>query len=218
MRLVRDGRLSPWLRTALESCVPKILIPPKQTETTTSGVATAQSPYFDANRVVILLFSYFGMLMTFGAVFPPLAVALGVTICTTTFFIKLKIGSFLGSTVELKAMPLVEKLNAECKQLALMSVLQPSVWLIVTFSCWFYTLFLFDTLGDAVGFRKAYWVLIVMPLMPVCLYILYYMVARFLGRHDGKLEMPSMSKTTMSPLGTAHVEMSDVYSRPVDGV
>jgi hypothetical protein len=34
-------------------------------------------------------------------------------------------------------------------------------------------LFLFDTLGDAVGFACAYWVLIVMPLLPFCLCFLY---------------------------------------------
>jgi hypothetical protein len=31
----------------------------------------------------------------------------------------------------------------------------------------FYPLFLFDTLGDAVGFQRAYWVLIAVPLLPV---------------------------------------------------
>jgi hypothetical protein len=40
----------------------------------------------------------------------------------------------------------------------------------VTASCWFYTLFLFDTLGDAVGFQHAYWVLIVVPVMPLGLF------------------------------------------------
>jgi hypothetical protein len=42
---------------------------------------------------------------------------------------------------------------------------------LLTVSCWFYTLFLFDTLGDAVGFSKAYWVLIVFPVLPMVLYI-----------------------------------------------
>jgi hypothetical protein len=43
--------------------------------------------------------------------------------------------------------------------------------MLVTASCWFYTLFLFDTLGDAVGFERAYWVLIVMPMMPLVLWL-----------------------------------------------
>ena len=35
----------------------------------------------------------------------------------------------------------------------------------------FYTLFLFDTLGDSVGFENALWVLVVMPLMPLFMYL-----------------------------------------------
>jgi hypothetical protein len=42
--------------------------------------------------------------------------------------------------------------------------------LLVTFSCLFYALFLFDTLGDAVGFQGALWVLIVVPLVPALLF------------------------------------------------
>jgi hypothetical protein len=49
--------------------------------------------------------------------------------------------------------------------------------MLVTLSCMFDTLFLFDTLGDAVGFKGAYWVLIVMPLMPVVLYTIYLCAA-----------------------------------------
>ena len=45
--------------------------------------------------------------------------------------------------------------------------------MLISVSACFYTLFLFDTLGDAVGFQGAYWVLIVMPLMPLCMYSVY---------------------------------------------
>ena len=46
-------------------------------------------------------------------------------------------------------------------------------WMLITVSANFYTLFLFDTLGDSVGFQGAYWVLIVMPLMPLCMFSVY---------------------------------------------
>jgi hypothetical protein len=38
---------------------------------------------------------------------------------------------------------------------------------VLAMSCVFYTLFLFDTLGDEVGFAGAFWVLIAVPLLPV---------------------------------------------------
>jgi hypothetical protein len=45
--------------------------------------------------------------------------------------------------------------------------------MLITVSCWFYTLFLFDTLGDSEGFDGAFWLLFVMPLMPAFLYAIY---------------------------------------------
>ena len=48
-----------------------------------------------ANRVIILLMTYTGLILTFGAVFPPLAVALLVTTLATTFYTKYKVGNFL---------------------------------------------------------------------------------------------------------------------------
>jgi len=56
--------------------------------------------------------------------------------------------------------------------------------MLITVSCWFYTLFLFDTLGDSVGFNDAYWVLIVMPLMPVVLYVCFKLYStRIMKQH-----------------------------------
>jgi hypothetical protein len=51
--------------------------------------------------------------------------------------------------------------------------------MLLTLSCLFYTLFLFDTLGDAVGFEGALWVLIVVPLLPLCMFLCYTMCAKF---------------------------------------
>jgi hypothetical protein len=44
------------------------------------------------------------------------------------------------------------------------------MFVILCFSACVYAVFLFDTLGDAVGLSGAYWVLIVMPLFPILLY------------------------------------------------
>jgi Leucine-rich repeat (LRR) protein len=217
LRTARAEWVPQRIQSALQLCVPKILLP-----INTAAESQPSRLYFDANRAAILLFSYCGMLMTFGAVFPPLAVALAVTVLSTSFFIKLKIGNFVGGAQAVKAGQLIEELDLECKQLAQMDVLGPSVWLIVTFSCWFYTLFLFDTLGDAVGLHRAYWVLIVMPLMPLCLYIVYSVVAWYLEK-DNLKQVESDLDTTVSPLGgeastTVHVELRDIYSRPSECV
>ena len=52
----------------------------------------------------------------------------------------------------------------------------------------FYALFVFDTVGDAQGFGGAYWVLIVMPLMTVCLVVIFLVRARIymtMSSHNG---------------------------------
>ena len=62
------------------------------------------------------------------------------------------------------------------------------MWMLLAFAAGFYTLFLFDTLGDSIGAEAAYWVLIVMPLMPLNIYILYAVynaVLAYRGRQQG---------------------------------
>jgi hypothetical protein len=61
----------------------------------------------------------------------------------------------------------------------------------------FYTLFLFDILGDDVGFNRAYWVLIVIPCIPICIYVCHRLYMRLYFKE----EKPNESKDgiQMSP-------------------
>jgi hypothetical protein len=106
----------------------------------------------------------------------------------------------------------VSDIDADMAELgSLPVVLTNALWMVVTISCWFYTLFLFDTLGDAVGFDGAYWVLIVMPLMPVVLYFAAAVISvRSLGA-DGRVGAIEKDKEGSSE----GVEMCDVVSNPV---
>jgi hypothetical protein len=51
-------------------------------------------------------------------------------------------------------------------------------------SCLFYTFFIFDILGDDVGFYRAYWVLVVMPLVPVVLVAANNLFMDYLKRRE----------------------------------
>ena len=211
----RIERLPAYIKVALKYFVPKIM---KPFDPSLTPKFKPRSPYFDANRAVILLFSYLGMLLTFGVVFPPLAAALTVTIFSTIYFIKITMGSFIASATRLKAEGYIKLLNMACERMAQLAVLGPSVWLIVTFSCFFYALFLFDTLGNAVGYDEAYWVLVVMPLMPVCLYVVYRCVVVYIERNDNAVEQLVVTETVISPLGSPgssdlQVEMTEMYSQ-----
>jgi Leucine-rich repeat (LRR) protein len=128
-------------------------------------------PFFDANQLLLSLVTYLGILLTFGAVFPPVALAILVTLLAVFHFNKLKVNRFIRRAVEQQQLDYVDVVEAESARAGFLPVLQRAAWMLVTVSCWFYTLFLFDTLGDAVGFGGAYWVLVVMPLMPAVLWV-----------------------------------------------
>ena len=122
-----------------------------------------------------------GIFLTFGALFPPLGVALAVSILATVRNFKANVSRLIVSATERHNSKVLEQIQAECSSEKSLTMLRNSVWMLVTISCWFYTLFLFDTLGDSVGFNKAYWVLIVMPLMPLVMYIMYRVACKYLS-------------------------------------
>jgi hypothetical protein len=117
------------------------------------------------------LITSLSVLLTFGAVFPPLGFALTFTTAATVELTKLTIGRFLCGAEERGQLgAYLGMLEQQCEGAGSAGFLRGTAWMLVTLSCLFYTLFLFDTLGDAVGFRGALWVLIVGPLLSALLY------------------------------------------------
>jgi hypothetical protein len=100
------------------------------------------------------------------------------TMLSVAWQTKLSIGKFLCFAREQSAPQLADAIDRDCKGAVSAELVRRSVFLIMSFACCFYALFLFDTLGDAVGLRGAYWVLIVMPLFPVVLICAQYCLQR----------------------------------------
>jgi hypothetical protein len=164
-----------WYRL-LDAALPNILkpIPTESAEGNDRELINkSETTYFPANRVLLTLFTYLGMLLTFGVVFPPLAASLALAIFIVMVFARLKVGFFLHSAVTKERFTYVGKVMRECQGVGSSSVLISAMFMLTTISCCFYTIFLFDTLGDAVGFHHAYWLLIVVPLQAVLFYALY---------------------------------------------
>jgi hypothetical protein len=63
-----------------------------------------------------------------------------------------------------------EIIHNECLGVVSIPHLRVCVLLLVVCSCCFYTPFLFDTLGDAVGVERSFWVFIVFCTVPLVLY------------------------------------------------
>lgn len=150
--------------------LPHVLLPVEADATL--QVQDVFRPYFDSTHFLVEQFTYLALILTLGVVFPPLALCLMVTMVATTVYAVLKVGRLLSNAAQAKQQQkYAELLEQESRGvLATAHLLPRAVWMLFTCSCWFMTLFLFDTLGDAEGVNKAYWVLIVVPLLPVVLY------------------------------------------------
>jgi hypothetical protein len=135
------------------------------------------SPHFPANQVLLNMLTFLGILLTFGVMFPPLAAALAVTAIGSGLYARLKVGRFLTAALQQKQVKFFDLVDQECRGVGSLKILLRSAFMLLAFSCCFYTLFLFDTYGDAVGLEGAYWVLIVMPLLPVMLYAAFQLAA-----------------------------------------
>jgi hypothetical protein len=91
----------------------------------------------------------------------------------------------------------------ECSDVGGTGLLRRSVGMVVSFSCLFYTLFLFDTLGYAEGLAGAYWVVIMVPLLVAAGALLTYLHALRLAAIaapavSGAVELPTISPFAVS--------------------
>jgi Leucine-rich repeat (LRR) protein len=167
---------------------------------------------FDANNFIVTLITYLGILLTFGVVFPLLAVVMCVAILSVTWQTKLEVGRYMHRAKEKRATHLIGTIENECKNAVSFKKLRRGLYIIICFCCGFYALFLYDMLGNAVGQHSAVWVLWVMLFFPVGVYAAIRAQrmwrkdsARQLGFSvDG--EMVEMS-TRASNLGAAGIAM-----------
>lgn len=181
--------------------------------------------YFNVNRLVVMLVTQLAIMLTFGALFPPLAVAVGFTVASIVYVEKIKVGRFVTAMIQKENFKYVHIIELECQELGSVTLLlRKSVWLLMVVKSCFYALVMFDTLGDTVGLSKALWVLFVLPAMPLVLYcaqLLYYHVYPDTsqgGAADarGTNQLPpgrSESATVVSRMGDS---TNDHVSQPVE--
>jgi Leucine-rich repeat (LRR) protein len=139
------------------------------------------SHLFNANVHFVNLITYLGILLTFGVVFPPVAVAMCATMLSVNWQVKLAVGRFLHDAKKAQAFPLIALVEQDCKGAVSLVKLRRSVFLTIIFACSFLGLFLVDTYGDAEGLSESVPILVVMWIFPVLISILAWMRARLLG-------------------------------------
>ena len=130
-------------------------------------------------KMLVVELTLVALIMTFGAIFPPLAAAFMLTICMKIYYHQVILGRYIMSVIDVKMYSQLDILEDNLKVQPLMSTIQNCGWFLLFTACCFYTLFLFDILGDDVGFYRAYWVLIVIPCLPLCIYVCHRLYLRY---------------------------------------
>jgi hypothetical protein len=130
--------------------------------------------FFDASNVLAFLLTNVALLLTFGLAFPPLVPCFLLNLVSTCIITRVRLERFLTHLIDNNNLQhYLSAVDRECVGVSSPHSLSTVLWLLLGFSCSFYTLFVFDTLGDDVGFDRSLWVLIVMPLLlPIYLFIL----------------------------------------------
>ncbi len=128
---------------------------------------TKYNHLFHRERVLVGLVGDAAVLMTFGTIFPPMAVVICITIGINSLIIQLMIGRFVSLSyydTQRYLRPLVSFINNECKDIGkLLAVVLPTISILAS-SFWAFALF--DCLGDKVGIHRALWIVIVVASMP----------------------------------------------------
>lgn len=195
-------------------CIPLIL---KPVPAVLEAPPAQKGPYFDARGFIATLLNYLAVLLTFGVVFPPLAVSLTMTIISTVFFARLEIKRFFKDAARKGSALYIDRIDKECVGIGSFVLLKRAITLLATLSYWFYALFLFDIVGTGGEFRNSFWVFVVMIFLPAVLMGCYevYCFGFWLRREffpkttqkDNILHMDEAE--TVSPLGR---------QRPVSGI
>lgn len=154
---------------------------------------TIHKPYLDANYLLVTVISYLGLLLTFGTLFPPIAVVMLVSIVSKVFVTRLKVGRFLHSAAALGIYKYGDIIHHECRGVGSIPKLRRCMRQLVVCCCWFYAPFLFDTLSDAVGVRRSICVLVVVPFVPIVMFVSHM---TYTARMESKQCIIGQSTTT----------------------
>jgi Leucine-rich repeat (LRR) protein len=176
--------LSPASRlyTMVTAATPRILRElPSPHDLTQARSDPLYRPVFDANKLMMSLLTYLALLLTFGALFPPLAVCCAVAMASLALTARLEVGRYVSAAMAADRQDCLDEVESACAGVATPQQLRMALYLVLAVSCMFYTLFLFDTLGYEVGFAGAFWVLIVVPLLPLVAWALHVVARRVRG-------------------------------------
>ncbi len=226
----RDTYVFYWLNRLMpEIMKPLVRRNYNNTNNTTGENNTATvspQPLIQVDKVCVIIISSFGILITFGALFPPLAIVIVISMIITTYCVQLMLGQVVTHSrqlelqhihylqqqkilkqqvidgdvevqaeVEVQLEPVVDadgtylhyeqRLEEECEDVT--KAFKNIIFLLLVFATLFYAFFLWDIIGDDVGWLDALWAPICLALLPFLLLIIvavYNKLHGVLSGHD----------------------------------
>jgi hypothetical protein len=146
-------------------------IPLKEDESETIIIAWSQqvlpkdpNQIFMARKFTTILVGDVAILLTFGSIFPPLAVVVGLSLVGNSMLSQLVIGRFLVIGQNLHSSSILQKYIDVIKRetAAVGSLIALALAPITVLATLFWSFFLFDIIGDEIGATKALWVVLVL--------------------------------------------------------
>jgi Leucine-rich repeat (LRR) protein len=196
------------LHAIVLTVTPRVLMELPSVQSLTSDRSNVMyQPVFSANQLVMSLMTYLSLLLTFGALFPLLAVCCAFAMTSMLWTAQLEVGLYVRKAVAADRLDCLDELESACTGVAAPQRLLMAVTLMLTLCCMFYTLFLFDTFGDEVGFAGAFWVLVVVPLLPVVVLSLPTAAKTLLG---GPPVAPVPAHKLTSEAGVEFTDITDI--------
>jgi hypothetical protein len=194
-------------------------------------------------RLIVRMVTYFGILITYGIIFPILGVVVGFTAFLLSYLLQIDLGRSISTATN--SVPSIADKSFDMKIAKIMNTdfeggarsLKSAIFIAMVMAPPFYAFFLFDTLGDEIGLKNAIWTFFSVPLIIVFLYFLitklilpYYAVFKKSKQKlprtimdegtpvtcaPGEFELNSMTKIASSETGTSNiVEMQLISESP----
>jgi hypothetical protein len=159
----------------------------------------AMRPIFDKNRLVIRIVGLLALMVSFGVVFPPLALLLCAAICSIICFEQFNIGRVLYQSEQLGYHWYRQKIAYDLE--GLVEIFIPAILPMTFVAGLLFASLIFDTFGDQHGHRVAVIPAICMVFVPGCIWLIVRvdwstMRSYLLERNQTRNERPrSMMRT-----------------------
>ena len=159
-----------WLIPYLNMLIPPILQVYSQPLTLPSEIEhfekSIPKQIFRAENFLIDIVTDIALVLTFGVMFPPLAIIGCISVLSLSCFKQLVIGRVVSlARTQPYLIEYVEKLNTEC--VGARAIVTRALSSFMELLALFWAGYLFDILGDSIGYRKAIALLILMSFVPL---------------------------------------------------